>query len=118
MLTPEVQELIARLEAAGFRFRPGASPAQIQRLEKAIGGALPAELAALYHHGNGMRPFDYGRLDEEEASSERFRLMSTREAADEHEDLEPCRVSIAGRRCFWTDDESNYAALYVEGPLA
>jgi hypothetical protein len=115
---PYTEDAITQLEAAGFQFNPAATEGEIRALEEALGCALPPDVAALYLHGNGMMPFDYHRRDENHAEGELFRLMSTQEAADEHAILETCRVSTAGRRCFWTDDESDYAALYVEGPLA
>src|SRR5262245_62325106 len=114
---PDIKEAIAQLEAAGFVFEPGATPEEIQELEEAIECAMPPEMAALYRYGNGTLPYERA-WDAPGELGEVFRLMSTDEAADEHAVLESCRVNILGRRCFWSDDESNYAALYVEGPLA
>jgi hypothetical protein len=44
--------------------------------------------------------------------------MTTAEVREMHPHLEEYGFDFFGRCCFWTDDQSNYAALYVVGPLA
>lgn len=141
----EVEQAISRLEAAGFRFNlPAPDPeAQIGELAAALGcGALPPEVTALYWHGDGMSTrlqpdYDarfpegegpgegdigyggYGGDGEEDGSiGDLFRLMTAAEVREMHPHLESFGFTSFGRRCFWTDDQSNYAAVYVEGPLA
>jgi hypothetical protein len=101
----------------GPPFGPPATEAELAALEAALGLPLPADVAALYRHGNGQSrftPADHaaGPLGEV------FRLMDADEAATEHPGLARYRISANGRRAFWTDDQSNLGLVYVEGPLA
>lgn len=94
------------LEPFGAEFRSPATEAQLQELEKALGVPLPPDLRALYFQHNGMK--ERGELP--------FRLLTTKEAAKTHRALR--RLFPDEIRFFWTDDESNYAGLYVSGPAA
>lgn len=94
------------LEPFGVEFHSPATEAQLQELEKTLGVPLPPEVRALYLQHNGMK--ERGDLP--------FRLMAAKEAAKTHRALR--KLFPDDVRFFWTDDESNYAGLYVSGPAA
>jgi len=94
------------LEPFGVAFNPPATAAQLQELEDAISAPLPPELREIYLHHNGMQSQgDYP-----------FRLMSASEVADTYRELREEEYLSEDVRLFWTDDQDNYAALYVSGP--
>lgn len=101
-MTPE------ELAAFGASAHPPASEAELRKLEAELGCRLPADLRALYLQHNGMA--ERGDLP--------FRLMTTEEVASTDRDLREVIEVPDELRCFWTDDESNYAATYVSGPAA
>lgn len=96
------------LERFGAAFHPPASEAQLKELAKSLDCALPQDLRALYLHHNGMS--ERGDLP--------FRLMTTKEVAKTYRKFRGEEFVSEAIRFFWTDDESNYAALYVSGPAA
>src|SRR5690349_5121296 len=65
-------------------------------------------LSALYRDHNGMGT---------SAKSAAMRLMSLDEALDFYRAVRSFGWNGLGLRAFWTDDNSNYAGLYVAGPL-
>ncbi|MES2463541.1 MAG: SMI1/KNR4 family protein [Armatimonadota bacterium] len=132
---PTIEDMILRLEAAGFRFHLPATPEDIRAMETALGCALPPEIAALYWHGNGMEQFtpddypDDHRNDEGDNSESNeyddenrpvrqvYRLMSSSEVIEMHPRLVEFGINTYGCCAFWTDDENYAATVYVEGPL-
>jgi hypothetical protein len=119
----EVTEAIQRLDAAGLRFHPPASDEDIQAMAEELSCILLPEIVTLYQQVDGMlrrANEDYAALTEGGGSvGDLYRLMSTAEVREMHPSLvPPYGFDAFGRRCFWADDQSNYAALYVEGPLA
>jgi len=96
------------IETSGAALNPPASAAQLQELEESLGCTLPQDLRALYLQHNGMA--ERGDLP--------FRLMSTKEVVRTYRKFRGEEFVSEEIRFFWTDDESDYAALYVSGPAA
>lgn len=96
------------LNQHGAVLNPPATDAQLQELESALDCSLPSELRALYLQHDGMQdPGDFP-----------FRLMSTEDVVETHRAMREEGLVPEEIRFFWTDDQSNYAALYVSGPAS
>jgi hypothetical protein len=105
-----MNDLIHRIRAAGIELRDGVTGAQLVEFQAALGAVLPADLAALYVDHDGMVS----------SSGIAMRMLSRAEVlrdtsavrADDPTLLEP------GAALFWTDDNSNYAGVFLNAPLA
>ena len=101
--------LIVRLDPK--ELKPPAPESQIEELSKC--GQLPGELLTLYRHHNGMTP----------GSNLPMRLLSITEALEENplvldsEWLERRFLSEDRPLLCWSDDNSNYAGIFLGGPL-
>lgn len=99
----------------------------IQRLEKELGYALLPGLRALYERGDGETdavqphhipsgwPFRRGRTPTREGRP--MRLLSSEEAISVNQLYEE-HANLRHSRLFWKACDSEYAALYMAGPLA
>lgn len=109
-----------------YAWRPPADEVQLQAVAEALAFIWPPELKTLYLKHDGTAPERWAadwedqwqdRLDEDEdAMPAAPFLMSLEEVAvfyKDTQDLFPRDV-----RFFWQDDNSNYAGLYVAGPLS
>lgn len=104
-----IDELIPRFRALDLPFNPPASPERCVALSRALACELPAEILALYrdHDGTGGNRGDVP-----------FRLMSIDEAMEFHGFSKGLDEQYGLElRFFWTDDNSNYAGLFVGDPL-
>jgi len=105
-----VQRLIERFLALGLPVEPALSDQRVQRLAQQLAAEIPAPVQELYRAFGGLpSPSDFP-----------MRLMPPDEVveianvlADQAEWLHPATQA----RYFWTDDNSNYAGVFVEGPL-
>jgi SMI1 / KNR4 family (SUKH-1) len=108
-----MNDLIRRLRAFGIECNPPASAKHIKALEADLNAPLPAELRALYCDHNGMADAR-GTLP--------FRLLSLDEVRQERETLdlflETFEWSDRGLVLFFTNDNSDYAGVYLSGPMA
>jgi len=101
-----MNDIISRLRAYDLGFNSPASATEIEEVATAIECNLPSDLRALYLDHNGF----------ENAFPPPWRFMSISEVVEMYR----CFSNWAGYglRFFWTDDNSNYAGVYVSGPLA
>jgi hypothetical protein len=100
--------VLESLVALGALPNSPATESSIQQLESACAGSLPEELRALYRAADGMSA--PGQLP--------LRLLSTAEIL---RDLDAIREALPlpdELLPFWADDQDNYAAVYLTGPLA
>jgi len=103
-----LQEIIRRYHETGFDLAVGASLPAIQTAQLELDCIFPEELRVLYQDHNGMAASG-GAIP--------FRLLSLEEVVDFHKVVRDYGWVDLGVRVFWTDDNSNYAGLYVSGPL-
>lgn len=104
-----MNSLIQQIRAAGIELRPGLTAARMEEFRVALGANLPPDLASLYADHDGMLG----------TSNLPMRMLSCAEVlrenaavrADDGQLLEP------GACLFWTDDQSNYAGVFLSGPL-
>ena len=101
-------DTIARVRQLPVRPNPGCTTEQLNDLAAALATTLPAELMTIYKDHNGMA----------DAATLPFRLMSVDEVKREFRALQAVGMLTSAIRAFWTDDRSNFAGLYVTGPLA
>ncbi len=105
-----MDDMVSRFRARPLPFNAAVSAREIARLQASLGAALPAELLALYR--------DHDGLPEHAPDDLPFRLMPIDEVIDIHHIARREGWADVGVRVFWTDDNSNYAGLYLTGPLA
>jgi hypothetical protein len=101
-----MQELIQQLRASGLGFNQPLSEEGIERLEHNLECRLPEDVVALYRDHDGHQRC--GALI--------WRLLPSSEVVRLHKELFQDWGRI-GLRFFWYDEQSNYAGLYVDGPL-
>ena len=104
-----MQDIIDAYQEAVFSRERAASRQELEAAQQELDCLFPDPLIALYADHNGMP-----------ASEEwlPMRLMSLEEVIDFHEVVLEYGWDLWGLRVFWTDDNSNYAGLYITGPLA
>lgn len=99
-----MKDIIRQFRAHDLHFNPAATATELKALADAIECKLPAEIAALYLDHNGSQ---WGTP---------WRLMSIEEVVKMHRLFSDW--AAYGLRFFWNDNNSNYAGVYVSGPLA
>jgi hypothetical protein len=103
-----VEAIIRKLSTLQEAALPPLTRDVVERLEVQLGARLPPELVTLYlHHGGARR------------SSLPARLLPPKELVKEQAPLASLDWNgrVKGRLLFvWTDDQSNYAAVYADGP--
>src|SRR5262245_32731200 len=108
-----MNDLIRRLRAFEIECNPPASPKQLKALETEFNAPLPNDLRALYRDHNGMADAR-GTLP--------LRLLSLDEVRSERETLglflETFEWSDRGLVLFFSNDNSDYAGVYLSGPMA
>ena len=106
-----MDEIIQQYRALGGRFRLAASAPELQVLETALGCVLPGDLRRLYADHDG---------DEVGGENIRLplRLLPIAEVIETNQFVQDSGLAAYGLRLFWYDDNSNYAGLYVAGPLS
>jgi hypothetical protein len=103
-------------QAAGFPLRSAATTVEIKATERLLGVPIPAVLRDLYLAANGFDPIPYD--PESEASIDGvFRLMSLSEVEEIHPGLAEWGWNTAERICLFTNDNSDFLAFCVSGPL-
>ncbi|HEX6372858.1 MAG TPA: SMI1/KNR4 family protein [Longimicrobium sp.] len=108
-----MEDLIPRLRAFGTPNQP-CTPEQLHTLAAELGCEIDADLMAIYGDHDGTTD-TWGEDDAKIA----FRLVPVAEVVDMYHTLREGKFEFptSDWRVFWTDDQSNYAAVYVEGPL-
>jgi hypothetical protein len=104
-----LQALLDAFRETGYPLKPGATRQALEAAEKELDCTFPESIRAWYEDHDGM------------SASARWlpmRLMSLEEVIDFHAVVLEYGWDIWGLRVFWTDDSSNYAGLYITGPLA
>jgi hypothetical protein len=101
-------DIIKELRATQKTFNSPASEEKISALQTGFSSALPDAIVSLYRDHDGM-PLQRGRGLRLMPVEEALELFAT--TGNELGCLEK------GIRCFWTDDNSNYAGVYATGPL-
>ncbi len=104
-----MQDILAAYQKAGFTRESAASQQALEVAQEKLDCRFPEDLLVLYQDHNGMS-----------ASKEwlPMRLMSLEEVLEFHKVVLEYGWDLWGLRVFWTDDNSNYAGLYITGPLA
>jgi len=94
----------------GVRLNPPASTEDIAAMDNALGVSIPFMTQGYQDHDGYSQNDDF---------RPRFRLMPTREVIDfHHVGTIPMGWADQGFRVFYTDDNSNYAGLFVNRPIA
>lgn len=103
-----MQDIIDAYHKEGFTRERPAAPQALETAQQELDCRFPEPVLALYADHNGMP-----------ASKEwlPMRLMSLEEVIDFHKVVLEYGWDLWGLRIFWTDDNSNYAGLYITGPL-
>lgn len=102
-----MNEIIAQIRQCTLHFNPACSDTYLDSLTDKLDYALDSQLRELYADHNGS--FDKGDMP--------FRLMPTAEVVQAYPILRTQWGLRDALRAFWTDDHSNYACLYIAGPL-
>lgn len=102
-----ISTLHQELRRYGTQFNPPCTSKQLQQLEVALQTSLPIEIVSIYAFSNGATT----------GGSVPFRLLSIEEVSDTHQAFEKISFPSTDFRAFWTDDNSNYACLYISGKL-
>ncbi len=104
-----MNSLIQQIRAAGVELRPGLTAAQLAEFRVALGADLPSDLASLYVDHDGMLG----------TSNLPMRMLSCAEALRENTAVRAFDGQLLepGACLFWTDDHSNYAGVFLSGPL-
>lgn len=105
-----MENILKRYRSFEIEFNPGTTTEECKNLEVALNCSLPKELTLLYQNHNGT--------SEKSTSILPFRLMSIAEVTEFNSAVEEFGWAKLGLRVFWCDDNSNYAGLYVKGPLS
>src|SRR5947209_13662438 len=105
-----MEEILRRHRQVSTGLLSGASAADCAAMEAALVCHLPAELLQMYRDHNGVAPGPRLGLA--------FRLLPSEEACTVHTTItQPLGLVGWDIRLFWTNDESDYAGMYVAGPL-
>jgi hypothetical protein len=106
-----VEEYIQQVQSLAFKCNSGANSQELEALEQGLACQLPESILTLYKNHNGIAKSynSDARLP--------FRLMSVAETLEFGKATRKMGWFIYGFRVFWTDDNSNYAGLYVAEPL-
>jgi hypothetical protein len=109
-----LQSLIHQFRIGFQGFQPAASDETLAKLQRAC-GVLPEQILAVYRDHDGFDP----ALAEEDTSLP-VRLMPIAEVLDTRDQMtayEKKLPMVGPVAWFWTDDNSNYAGVYLDGPL-
>lgn len=99
-----MKDIVRQFRAHDLHFNPAATATELKALADTIECKLPSEIRALYLDHNGSQ---WGTP---------WRLMSIEEVVKMHRLFSDW--AAYGLRFFWNDNNSNYAGVYVSGPLA
>jgi hypothetical protein len=106
--------LLSFLEKQDVRLEPGLTAAAITRLERALKCTLPAEVRALYRASGGLRDSAW------DGERPPMRQMLAREVVETHRllvDMTDTYDPSPDARYIFTDDNSNWAGVFVTGKL-
>jgi hypothetical protein len=105
-----IDELILRFRTLDMCFNPPLSPQASEALERSLACKLSADVIALYRDHDGSRVDAPGIWP--------LHLMSAAEAIEFHRATgNSATWAWTDVRALWTDHQSNYAGVYVQGPL-
>lgn len=115
-----MNDIILKLRTQDWPFNDGLSDTEIRTFERRIGCRLPPDLRALYADHDGVEEHGDHRL---------FHLMPHESAIEFNAMKEENSIAFCGEdifdvqgddpaRVFWTDFNSNYAGVLVDGPDA
>ena len=104
-----MRDLVGFLRGRGFDGDPGLGPAALDALERALGVPLPEPVRELYRRCGGMDAAALAHLP--------MRLMSPDEVVDAAANLRETVLPGPEARYLFTDDRSNWAGVFVAGPL-
>lgn len=105
-----MNDIVHRYRTLNIKFNPGLSHYESESLGLDLNCSLPDNLLLLYQDHNGT--------NKESSTILPFRLMSVDEVREFYSVTESFGWSDLGVRAFWSDDNSNYAGLYISGPLS
>lgn len=100
-----MNDFLARIRALDCKFNPPCRPILRQMLLETLGEDINPIVMGFYDDHDGM----------DRAGSFPMRFMSIFEVVDRL--LHTMAHPQHGFHVFWTDDNSNYAALYIDGPM-
>lgn len=105
-----MEEMIQQIRTAGLELRPGLTEAELTAFQKDLGAQLPVDLSSLYADHDGML----------RAPELPMRMLTHVESV---RDTSAVRTQTDGlldatAALFWSDDNSNYAGVYLDGLLA
>ncbi len=100
---------LRRLRSLDLEFHPPASPRALQGFGRKLSCEVPEDVRVLYEDHDGA---------EDGRGVVPFRMLSIAEAVDFHRATGSFAAETGlSLRAFWTDDNSNYVAVHVDGPL-
>jgi len=102
--------LIQEMRERGIALNPAATPSEIEELHVGNGEKLPPDLVRIYLDHDGMP----------EQAALPMRLLSLAEVGEIHEALtenDDYELPLNGG-LFWTDDNSNFAGVFLAGKLS
>lgn len=102
-----MEPILLQFTSLGAVLNPPATGAQLGDLETAAACTLPEELRSLYRQADGMS----------EAGTLPLRWMPLDEVRRDLDVLREAEMTTEEIRALWTDDQGNYAAVYVDGSL-
>lgn len=105
-----MDEIIERIRSAGGELHAGLTDEQLAEFRVALGAPLPPDLERLYRDHDGMAAA--GELPMRLLSAAEVVRETTAVREVQPEFLEP------GAWLFWSDDNSNYAGIFLQGVLA
>lgn len=107
-----IEHILQEYHMLNLRFGSCATLSQLEELETALGANLIDDLKRFYLDHNGEYYI--------KGSSQwlPFRLMAIDEVIDTHQYTVAEGLATEGVRLFYSDDNGNYAAIYLEGPLS
>ena len=105
-----MEEIIQQIRTAGLELRPGLTEAELTAFQRDLGAQLPVDLSSLYADHDGML----------RAPELPMRMLTHVESV---RDTAAVRAQTDGlldatAALFWSDDNSNYAGVYLDGLLA
>lgn len=102
--------VIERIRATGADLHAGLNDVQLAEFQAALGAALPPDLEQLYRDHDGIRG----------CSELAMRMLSSAEVVRETAATRACHPGLLepGASLFWTDDNGNYAGVFLSGVLA
>lgn len=116
----EITDALATLQNAGFELRPPATDVDIAETKAFIGATLPPEVHETYQTCDGMEIYNWETKFTAQGLNipgEFYRLMSLSEMRETF-GVTRCWGNYGAEFCcLWTNENSDYAALYIGGPL-